>query len=656
MNLVLRDPLSITQESFIQTYNAVYVYCSVTSEAYYIEGRAVYELVEKMIREYSKSLCFKASVRDVSDQAVHFRCSVNLLNRIYSYLERFYVRTSIYNDRPVERLQDLFYTQIYFNYVMTVEESLHGLIFLEIETSRSLFRQECGHLKTVVRFYIDILTAANQEEKLGRFYRMYLDNFVGHTNFSAEIGRLLKRVYLEMYFVTNIVGDKGMCRDIVARIDFRRDDIFKHLFSKIEAFENFKHIYKIASMMDDGGHFKKAYSGFVAGRLRALSTFGDLYAMYCRLRRQIISNRMSGHLESLDRHVKEDFVDRNGRNQEEIGEDLVKTFDSLVLGMNGGGAPVCVAGMSAAECGACVNIDTLVGYFALIQNDFIVDLLIESCQLRLLRGASPSIENGIMDKIAEQVGVGAVSKLRNIIMTYLNSHSELFTLEEYGGTGFRVSLLKHTFGYWHFARDSISLPDALECCKNRILGSVRLGYRECISINYNLSPAVFEMNGTRYKINSDLLSLLLHVHRHRDGLLLCDLRKVANDGRFEQNMERLVDCGFCRVAAGDGLVKIVNKVSSEKFIDLFDLKDVFSKDEGVVHGNRQKPAVVEATICRFMKKTKKASIDSLCLEIPSGFAVKNGIEITAPDVRSGIECLAEKGYLHVEDGVVEFVL
>ena len=126
-----------------------------------------------------------------------------------------------------------------------------SILFLEIDTARRDYGGNFDYLRGVVRFYLDILVITNQQERLKRFHGSYINNFSSCTNFDMEISKLLKRIYLEIYFVINIIGDRGLCRLVMDKILYRESDIFDHMCSKVQSFENLKHIFKIMGMMHE---------------------------------------------------------------------------------------------------------------------------------------------------------------------------------------------------------------------------------------------------------------------------------------------------------------------------------------------------------------------------------------------------------------------
>lgn len=727
LDLILTAPQNFNQSSFIKTYNTVYTHCSAPSQAYHIEGEAIYLLIRDKIFQFSNGLSFKSSLQELAGQLSLFRVSVDVLNRVFSYIERFYIKASIYKALDVDRLSDVFFSHVYFNYIFEIEENLLDLIFLEIETARYHFRQDCTDLKTVVGFYLDVLVLNGQEEKLTRFYKLYLSNFVAHTNFDSEIGKLLKRVYLEMYFVSNIIGDKGMCVEIVSKLEERKEDVFNYLMGQVEVFENFKHIFKILNMMDESlrTRFRHSYTKLLSNKFKSLSSFKEIFSVFCCFRKQIITNKMVGCMEELERILKEDFIDRASTTQERISKDAVNFLDRVIRQYNLGGASSTddrsiIAGLhsvmvrnfslladeggfkgssNGAEGGSrpesaplfngaqvrlfeenILNFEYLVVFISRIFNEVFLDQYLSAVQHRLLNGYRADIEKTILDKLVETVGFGSVSKLKSIINTYMiyNTQTYQVTPDE----AFRVSLLKHTSGFWDIEKQDLNLPTSLLVYLNNSIEAEDLEYRQRIHVNYTLSPLAFELNGTRYRMNTDAVSLLLHVIENDGIATVEDLKGISGDHKFEYNLSRLICNGFVRIEEAaqrtsrkqaeqtmltgcaesnhlrnshhsynpSSLVIYLNKKTNEKFIDLFIVPNAAVKNERVSPVVVEQGILIEAALCRALKRSKEMDRGNLVAML-----TKDSRGFADPDIREAIVRLVKKGYFEDVDEVIKYI-
>ncbi|KAI5169780.1 hypothetical protein PAEPH01_0995, partial [Pancytospora epiphaga] len=224
IHTILKDPASLTLQLYITVYNTVYSYCNKPTEVYYIEGGAIYELLHRSIRDYTNSLTFKASIKDLSEQAAHFQRIGPSIEKLFSYVERFYIKTAVFKGEDVENLKDLFYIHLYFNYIYKIEDNFIGLVFLELDSMRNSSNQNCKELRNIVGMYMEALRIAGQESKTERFYRMYIENYTEGMDFRMSIGGLLRNTYLELYYVKSIMNDKELAKEVVSKIGHRGEE------------------------------------------------------------------------------------------------------------------------------------------------------------------------------------------------------------------------------------------------------------------------------------------------------------------------------------------------------------------------------------------------------------------------------------------------
>ncbi|KAI5150295.1 hypothetical protein ENBRE01_1412 [Enteropsectra breve] len=331
IQIILGSPASLNRAHFIETYNLVYRYCTVPAETYYIEGEAIYNLIDQIVTEYSQNILFTASIPLISAQFQLFRDSCSLLAREYQFIERFYINTNYTTKDHIQKIEHLFYNRIYYNYIYKIEESLINLIFHDIEISRQNYKQDCKDLRNIATLYIDLLIATGQEEKLKKFIRMYMNNFLKATDFSTDIGRLLKKVYLELYYVMTILNERLLCKEIVERVSFRIEEIMDFAISKMCAFESIKHIFKIVSMMNEQSRkrFNEAYKTFAGRYLSTADSFQSHYQAYNRLYVQLVTNKMEDYLENLEAVAIQEFKNRSAEQQELISRGMLEMINNI---------------------------------------------------------------------------------------------------------------------------------------------------------------------------------------------------------------------------------------------------------------------------------------------------------------------------------------
>ncbi|KAI4293205.1 hypothetical protein PAPHI01_2479 [Pancytospora philotis] len=665
LEATLAAPLSVTRAAYMATYDLVYSHCSESTGTYQIKGEEIYRIVKRKVAEYTSNLVFRASIAEFSAQAVGFRQTAVQLERIYSYIDRFFVRASVYRGEATQSIGDLFYACIYHNYVSRIEENLLGLIFLEFETSRRLFKQDCSALRTVVRFYLDTLRIVGQESKLVAFYRTYIGEYAANTSFSSDIRKLLKKVYLEMYYATSIIGERPLVRDIVSRIESRAAEAVAYTIQLAATGGAFKHAYKVVSVMDEGvrQQFKQAYTEMVAGRLAASSDFAGLFSSFVFFKEQIAASKMTGYEAEYKKIVSENFVDRGEADQLSLVKELLGRFDAAVgaleyeKGLRDGIVDV-------AQCPGVKKLDDLVDYLVIVGTEAVLGHYLTSCQARLIRGGCAPVEDHIAQRLAAACGPGAVSKIASSIKTYTSYHGTIFREGHRDGPSTLLMgtehrslfdrecviarLFVHTSGFWRIGRDSTVLDPDIQRYVDYAVQRHPLGHRERLDVNHSLSAAVFEMNGTTYRMNGDLFNALFVLAKHGGRIKAAEL-KLEGEGK----LERLAAHGF--VSIEGEMVRLLNRQDSQKAINLYEAPDLASVARDAPNLAAQKRAVVESLISKFMKRLKKAEIAEVEEGLPVQSMAVHGLVILPDDIAGGIERLVEKGFLELCDGALSYV-
>lgn len=661
---ILQHPHSVSQSLFNETYNTVYTHCTALSEEYSIKGSSVYDLLAEGIHTFTSKLEFHGSISPLAKQVEAFRSSLSLMAKIFSYLERFYIKRSILRDLHIKKLKDLFYFKLYYNYIYKVEEGILDLVFLEIETSRKLYRQECSELKTVVTFYLELLVSTGQDGAMRHFFKRYVEDFRQHTDFNAEIGKLLKKVYLEVFFASNVLGDRDVCREIIQGVVFRKDEIIEHVFAKIAGFEKFKHIYKIISMMPEAvrGQFRCRYGEALELSFSKLSTFPEIYGTYVKTREQITANRMSGYREVLDDVVKRVFSEKKHADQTEIQIEMVCAIERFIGSddpgdvidadtkpmLAGNGHSKKSAGLDMkGEHGPSIDLDAYFDLFALFFTEYLMDLYTERCQYRLLRGFNPAKEQAYAEMILQRVGWSAATKLKSSVASFTNRYILRTPGVEWGQPGlaldssFMVSLAKITKGFWDVKRSEVKLHPFLEKVKHSISGLVLLAERQKLDFNYRLSPVVFEVAGNRYKVSSDIFSMYLHILT-ADNISVGELRSLCDDRHFDANVDFLV---IHKLILYDGEFKAARIRPGQGFVDLFVVPQKQIVREETVCTLEKSIHVVESKICSVMKRAKRMQKQALA----------ECIECDKLDFEVAFTGLVSRGFLEMKETEVSYI-
>lgn len=661
LSCILDAPRKISQDLFVSTYNTVYRFCTAPSATYCIKGEPIFELIERRIEEYTGSLRFTGTTADSAKQLTQFKESASLLAKTYSYLERFYIRTSMFKKLEarttskgptplcdsfpaartnVEPLASMFFKKIYFNYLRLIEENLQALVFAELDVYRSQFQQNCNELASIVEAYTHIIVQAGQDELLARFHKLYLQRFMKSIDPQMEFGKLLRCVYLEMFYASNIIGEKSICREIVALFNDRAESIFEYTFAKIRAYEPVRHIFKIISVMDEQSRsrLRAGYEKIICGRFNNANGFEGLYDAYRKTRTQIESNRMAGWMDLLSKVLKSWLKERGPGVLHDISRECVLTVDSALRAA------------SAAKCEYCAPPE-LLDFAVLLDCDVFLEIYVKQCQLRLLSGLPPANEFALFQELSKRLGPGPLSRLSSSIDTYLQPVTVLhpavleasgcFLTGSSGESSFSVSLLKHTLGFWPLRPDSLVLPDSLQSILDSLLGATQLNYRECILFNLQLSPIIVKINGTLYRMNTDVFSLY---HRILSGPITLEaLETLSGDPNAAANVHRLVKAGL--ITEDKGRLVALNPNNGPESIDLFEISSSVEPVANRPVLRDRNNIIVKASICRLLKKKKEMSIDELY----------KSVNTDKEQVDRSIEELSSNGYISYENGIVKYI-
>jgi len=442
---ILKSPLDITQHTFMELYNTIYSFCTAPADSFDIEGEDIYLLLKGKLLEFTTHLSFKAQISDISKKLQALSRSCQILSNAYNYLERYYIKTS-----ELSTVRQLFYQNVYYNHIYSVEANLLALVFLEIETARENYfskthlelkeADEISNLRQVVRSYIDMILVTKQEQKQREFYKRYLQGFSESTDFNMGMGKLLKRVFIELYIICNILNEKDLRKDVVEPVERRMGEMMAYLFKKIEDNEPFKYIFTIISVMSEDRKewVAQRYCEVVRERISRVQTFEKLYDEYALLKEQILKNKMTGYQEILDREIREEFLE-DEMKQKCIGRSLIKIVNEEILsnfeeiesmalmkmGIKSARKDEYSAGFLKLRkrqgIGRKYNIFLLIKLMGMISDEKLIQKYTNNAQSRLLFGSSVYVEHYFMDSLAKALGSGVLSRLKNTIESVMNS-------------------------------------------------------------------------------------------------------------------------------------------------------------------------------------------------------------------------------------------
>lgn len=603
INSILHHPQDCTPEMYIKAYNIIYTHCTTITNGYSIRGENIYDLLSKTIDKYCNKLVFECSLIKLQSLIEQFKLCATILEKILSYLERFYIKISILKDVDgVKRIRDLLYFKIYYNFVHNYERSLLSFLFLEMETHRRIFRHNPEDVKGIMVFYCDLLSSTGQSIALERFYNMYLDNYRSSTDFNHEIGKILKKVYLELYFLKNFITEKGFLLEIVKPILNRKNEVLDFVFSKIYNFESFKHVYRIINLLPDSvrEEMKYRYEEFARkgfkSRLENIKSgdfFEELWSFYEKLKIQVEQNKLQGYNELIDNTLKYLFFDLSLLEQSKVYNEVILFHKNLIEMDN-----------------ESRELSIFFDFFATISNELLISEYTKACQIRLLNGCSPDTENYFVDIISQRIGSAQIGTLKNAIMNYLdeykiNTHNQptflnITTNNIKISPMFQANLTKLSKAFWNLEPVVVNLNSALIPIERALVDLIERKERHVLNMNYILSPIEFNVANKRYKMSTDTFSMLMHIVQNEQLDVEC-LRTICQDQNFESNLNLLIS---------NKIVDFKNNILQAVFNNELENLDIFcySKEkkekEELKESEEKFDFLIEAKICKYLKKHK----------------------------------------------------
>lgn len=637
-SIVMKNPKELTRKQFNIVYNTVYTHCSSKSENYTIKGEDIYNFLDNFLDQFCRKVEFTGSCDSLAEQIQIFQHSVDILAKLFSYLERFYIKTSILNCADVKKIRDLFYHKIYYSFIYKIEEGLLNLISLEVETLRNFNKHDVRNLKIVVQFYLESLARNGLETSMNQFYKRYINEFKSYFNFNCSIKQLVKKIHMEIYITTNVFKDYEVTKEIIQSIEGRKDEIIDYAFIKILNFEKLKHIYTIISRMTDSSRmeFKQRYESFMKDQFTSTDEFEELYHNYCNVIRQIRMNKMNGFIDLVDECINKSFKERSSNNQMKIYDGIVeyidKEFCKEIQEQND-------------EMKTTEDKEVFFDFFASIADDRLIDKYITSVQFRLINGQSAINEQILSNFILKRLGLGVVSRLSNSISSFLNKNNFKY---EVNSNDFLVSLVKLTKGFWIVEKSEIELHPVLNSIQNEVYQNSGLEEKQKLEFNYTISPIIFILNGTKYKISSDVFSIYYYILNSDKEISYDDLKSKCNDKNFDKNIQCLLNGGLVgcvNTNENQSFYIALDKHNEETFVDMFNNQSTVISNKEIQEFKENKAHIVEAQICRMMKQKKFIAMN----------LIYNELSIDPIEVENAITNLVAKEYLEIINGCIHYL-
>lgn len=651
----LKFPDKVNKNIVLECYNIIYTHCTAHNKVYNINGEIIYKHLDDLLGHFCKNLKFSFNKEEFCKQSMQFCKAVEILEIIFSYLERFYIKISILKKNTgIKRIKELFFSNLYYNYIFNIENSLCDLIFLELETYRHNYESAILQLKDMIRFYIDTLVITNQSSNLEKFYLRYLDEFKNSLILDSEISKLLKKVYMELYFLNNFINEKIFYQEIVKFIYPRKSEIINYAFYRIMNFKKFKHIYKIMIMMPEEvlNEFKYKYEDCARSHIKknlsgeaTHENFCKFYQFYANIYDQIHSNCLVGFEDLLNELTNSVFNELPSESQFSHRKSMGLMLDSVIRNQE-------------LER---FDIESYVELFNSIYNEKLVDFYTKLAQKRLLDGMSIATEEQLLEKLVTKMGTAMVGGLRSSINSFAsqlsynledlvdtNSLSDTLGLNDFNKSFTNTSnpvltLVKVANAYWNIKPNNVKLNRSLLFLSESIYRNTNLEKKTVLQLNYKLSKITFKFKETRYSMASDTFSMLMHVKELSGKATLNELKDIVADDDFEYNYNFLIEHNF--IILKEFLYFNYELENNEESVDYFNIN--YEKAQDTFED--ELPAVldylVEMKICKILKRENKIEKNDLM----------NMVSESDKEFDRILGNLVDRGFLELENDIITYI-
>jgi len=673
---LLRDHKAFSSEDFMHIHNIVYNHCTEVCTTFQTRGLKVYECLKKVLSAHVDHLRCFTSLKTLHHQMDEFSSALAIASKAYSYLERYFVRISIEKrDGHVMDIRTLGYVVFYRQYMERMMDRAKEIVFFEISVSRSSKDYVFAMLAETVRHLRMLYFCNDESEKYNEMVKQYVEVFRSSMNFDAEIGKVLKRVYLEIYIASRVFEPESnrLYKEVIFGLRHRFGEILKAMHSKMERQERLKLYVKIVQFMDSEcmDEVFDQYKSVVCRKANAVDGLGALVALYMNVRMHVAENFIK--TDELCRHLDEEAARCLGRLGTSAEDDVCRFIEDL-LRTNAKANSTCNSNNCLCRhiTGMCnglqmeSSIDEVIDAVAILvglmgSRDAVIEKINGVVQ-RMLLGycAEPTKVKKLMYAVKKHLGTNMSRKIYVMYADYMGSTRNELDMHA-RDEGFVVEARFLTRGFYDVSASGESLPEALRDAEEavarlKLANYPRAVYEGC----YSLSPVVFEINGFNFRMGTDKVAILmwLDTDRSKDELKEC----VGGRG-FERNLEYLLSHGFAVLVDGnvslnrifssgeyeyvksrckrvcvmgpdcelkDALCSNEFDACSEEVLDLFEIED----EEGVATDEHLEDehcgAVVEAKVMRILKREKKKNVEEIIAKVCSetrcdGQAVKDAI-------------------------------
>ncbi|AFM98454.1 hypothetical protein EHEL_060820 [Encephalitozoon hellem ATCC 50504] len=660
---------TFSSKDFVEVYDIIYNHCTEVTATFETKGAKVYECLERVLLSHVDRLRCFTSLKTLHGQLAEFSNALDLVSKAYSYLGRYFIKISMERrDGHIQDIRTLGHSVFYRRYMERIMGQAREIIFFEIGVSRSSKDYNFQRLGEAVRLLKRMLFYCDESSVYEDIVQGYLDGFHRSMDFSGDISKVLKRVYLEIYIASKVFepDNNRLYKEIASRVRDRFDDVLRLLGWKMERFEKFKLYVKIVHFMEPEymGRVGEKYREIIRKKILCAGGLGDLTREYLRICKQMKENLMDDeemvlylneeirkHLHISGRLGFEDEVHRHIDRAVRKGEEVSGEMEVLVV------------------------------FASLMSNkEVVAERITQDARKRML-GCSGGFEReGMLVSLMEKHFGGAINRSMSIM--YENQVN--YVRNGFNIAGQSSELITETRfltkGFYELNASGENLPQPLKDIWRIVSQPKMVKYpRGELACCHSLSPMIFSMNGFNFRMGTDKLLIMLWLSVDRETP---DLKRCVGGSGFEGNLEYLLSHGF--IVCTDGIISLNRMFShkeyayirnkyrdrvylmdsdhnlafegaeegmkeAEEIVDLFEIEfsKVMAKKE--IEAVGPLGAIVEARVMRMLKRRKRVEISRMIKMIGDEFG---------DDEKSVMEAICrldEKDYCKVCGDYLEYI-
>ena len=506
---ILLDPDHVDSGDFMEGYNTIYRVCTQPTEKYEIKGACVYEMLKGVLVEYLRGLENFSSIETFNRGFTKFRRSAKILESVYDYIERYYIRTCIMKgEKNIQEISDLLYSSYYFVYVSKLEFLLRNMILIELVNIR-VGSGDLNELVSATRTYKTLVLGSNCEEKLEELKGLYLDGFRAGVDIGAPVENLIFVFFAEIQVASQMFDrepHKTMGKRLVSMLLPRVDEIIEHSIGEVRCKRVLRNTYQILEMM--GSKYVETFAvkldRFIDAELRTCRKFDSFFEFFVYL-----DNNAVQVGQTVAKTVYEKFSQVMKAFVMNTSSEEVARFNELIVEK--------IENMSKEWSAEYVR-STLRFLNLLEHKDTIIDTITFNMQRRLLMNErSMTEEERLVEQLLGVMGHEDLSKLRvslgdMIFSMKFNTVIHPAAGEGSGGgtRGFEAEPKFLTSGFWHLKSDNIRLFGELGFAQKCLVESLKARKRRAfVAFNHAISVAILELNAHRIELQTNVASLLL---------------------------------------------------------------------------------------------------------------------------------------------------